>query len=237
MIATRRTGSNLLLSYLNSIPNASFAGEILNQSMYYGVRRRFISKKTVMRHIAYSIHDCPRILCGAKIIKIHLDSHRISLFDLKALFPNGRFIVLYRKSILDQFVSLKIAQATDTWQWTNGFKLPPSIYISPAEFKEYSQMTKAFYEGLFKYSWFKDFSIVVSYEDLAENAQEIFNETVFPFLRVPPSPVQSCMIKQNTRPLCQLIENYQEIAPFVHHPMSRQDYSTELKPVLVNHVA
>ena len=58
IITTRRAGSNLLLGYLNSIPSTSFATEVLNKSMYYGIRHRAISKKAVLRHLAYSINYC-----------------------------------------------------------------------------------------------------------------------------------------------------------------------------------
>src|SRR5207244_4288556 len=105
-IATRRSGSNLLLGCLNSIPGVSFASEILNTSMFYGIRGRWITKKTVLRHIAYSINDCKHRICGAKLLKIQLDAHGLHLEDLKKHFPNARFIILYRRSLLEQFVSL-----------------------------------------------------------------------------------------------------------------------------------
>ncbi len=232
VIALRRTGSNLLLSYLNSIPNASFAGEILNKSMSYGLRQRFISKKTVLKHIAYSIQHRQHRLCGAKFVKIHLETHRIGLLDLKSIFPALRFIILYRKSIFDQFVSLKIAQVTNTWQWTSQFKLPLSLRISPKEFQEYCVNTKMFYTKLLKEEWLKSCSVVLSYEDLAGDVQALFNESVFPFLKFSPTPIQSDMVKQNTKDPREFIENYEEIEPYLSHPLAWQEYSGERVPVL-----
>ena len=227
VICERRTGSNMLLSCLNSIPGAFFAGEILNKSMHYGLRRRFISKKSVLRHLVHSIHHCEQDVCGAKLVRTQMEAHGIGPSHLKALFPNARFIILYRKSLLDQFVSLKIAEMTDAWQWTRGFKMPSSLRISLPEFERYCQKTKAFYEELFRQDWLGDCSLVLSYEDLAGDAQDVFEESVFPFLKLPVAVVQNGLIKQNTRDLRELIENYEEIELFVHHPSARQEYPTQ----------
>jgi len=58
VIAKRRSGSNLLLSYLNSVPDLSFwPPEPLNWRMYYGVRKNRVSKKAVLRHLAYTLNS------------------------------------------------------------------------------------------------------------------------------------------------------------------------------------
>ena len=113
VLAARRTGSNLLLSYLNSVPGVSFALEILNESTYYGIRSQFVSKNAVLRHVAYSLNACENKVCGTKILKTQLETHRIGMDDLTRCFPNARFIILYRKSLVDQFVSLKIAEKAE----------------------------------------------------------------------------------------------------------------------------
>ncbi len=225
IITTRRTGSNLLLEYLNSIPNVSFTPEILNKSMSYGIRDKFISKQAVLRHIAYSINACPHKICGTKLVKVHLEHHDISLEDLKEHFPKARFIILYRRSLLDQFVSLKIAEATDTWQWTNQFRLPSSVAVQIPELLEYCKMIKNFYEDIFKRDWLLRFSITMSYEDLVTSPQDTFHRALFPFLELPPSPITSTMKKQNTKKLHEIVENYAEVLPWMRHPLVFQEYS------------
>ena len=226
VIAARRTGSNMLISCLNSVPQASFAGEILNKSMSCGLRQRFISKKSVLRHIVHSVQHCEQALCGAKFVQTHLDTHGIGPSDLKRLFPNARFIILYRRSLLEQFVSLKIAEMTDVWQWTREFKLPECLSISVPEFTEFCAETKKFYERLFQEDCLKDCSLVLGYEEFAEDPQGVFEESVFPFLRRPAVPVRNGMIKQNTQELRQIVANYLEVEPFLHHPSARQEYSS-----------
>lgn len=214
IIAMRRTGTHLLLSYLNSIPNVFFATEILNRDAFYGLRQRFISKKAALKHILYSIYYCQSRLCGAKLIRIHMENHKLSLTDLIKLFPNAKFIVLYRKIVLEQYLSLKIAENTDTWGLTKDFKLPLSIHIDRNELAAYYASTKKYYEELIKDPCLKGRSILLSYEELANEAQTTFDKRIFPFLGLSSFPVSSQVMKQTTKKPREIVENYEEIKDF-----------------------
>ena len=229
IITTRRTGSNLLLDYLNSIPNVFFAGEVLNRDMAYGLRGRLITKRSVLRHIAHSINNCEHKICGAKFVKVHLDIHNIGIADLKKLFPNARFIVLYRQSLLEQFVSLKIAEITDTWHWKESFALPPSIHVSVPEFKEFCKQIKRFYGEVFESDLLNNCSTVISYEELQTDPQKVSNETIFPFLGLRPCAVSTNLKKQNTKPLSEIVENYEEVAGFIEDQRYQKNYPIKKK--------
>ena len=222
ILSTRRTGSNLLLDLLNSMPEASFAGEILNHRMAYGLRKNHVSKSAVLRHVRHSINACPKKICGAKLIKTHLENHRLSPEDLLEIYPHARFIILYRRSLIEQFVSLKIAQRTDIWQWRKDFIPPKNISISIAELAGYCLDIKTFYGKLLEEC--PPQSLLLEYERLAENPQEVFEDRVFSFLGVPSSTVKTSHVKQNTRPLHEIIRNYDEIAPWINHPVTTQEY-------------
>ena len=213
IITTRRSGSNLLLSYLNSVPNVSFLSEILNAGMYYGLRGRFISPQAALRHVIQSINHCRHRICGAKLLKVHLETHRLNLETLKKVFPNAKFIILYRKSLFDQFVSLKIAEKTNVWLWRDDHPVPPPppVRINAAEFKVWSEGTRAFYENLTQKAWLRHCSVVIDYESLFANSQKVFDRTLFPFLGVPSSKVSSSLKKQNEKPLREVIENFDEL--------------------------
>jgi LPS sulfotransferase NodH len=115
IVAAPRSGSGLLLSYLNSIPGVGLCPEILHPRMYYGVRSGFISKRSVFRHIVHSVHYGTEPVRGAKFLSTQLERHRLEIPDLRGLFPAPRFIVLYRESLLEQHVSLKTAERTGVW--------------------------------------------------------------------------------------------------------------------------
>ena len=203
-----------MLGYLNSIPDVEFLPEILNQSMFYGLRLRLISKKTVLRHIAHSLNACRHKICGTKLLAYHLNDHRLSLENLKENFPNVRFIFLYRKSILEQFVSLKIAETTNVWQRTNGDSAGEAVspfYLETEELRAYCHFIKSFFETLFAKEWLKSCSVVLSYEELVEDAQRVFDEKIFPFLGIGSSVVSSRYLKQNTRPIRETVKNLEEI--------------------------
>lgn len=225
IITARRTGSNLLLEYLNSVHDVSFAPEVLNKNMFYGLRGQFISKHAALRHIAYSIGYCKKNICGAKLVKVQLQHHGITLEDLKSYFPKARFIILYRRSLLDQFVSLEIAKKTNTWQWTNQFRLPDSITIKVPELTKFCGEIKQFYRDIFRHPWIKECSIALSYEELTQSPQETFERVVFPFLKLHPCQIVSSLKKQNTKKLHQIIQNYADIVPWIGHPLTHQDYS------------
>ena len=212
IITVRRTGSNLLLEYLNSIPGVSFAPEVLNKSMFYGLRARHVSKAAALRHIRHSINDCAHRICGGKLVKVHLDAHRITLEDLKKSFPQARFIILYRESLLEQFVSLKIAETTNRWQSTDTLTLHAPIHVDKGELEEYCKKMKAFYEEILEKTWLENCSLVLGYEELAANVQKTFDEKIFPFLGLPVSRVNCRLKKQNTRRLSETIDNYNEIS-------------------------
>ncbi len=220
VIATRRSGSNLLLSCLNSVPGVSFASEVLNQSMFYGLRSRFIGKQAVLRHIAYSLNDCGGRICGAKLLKIQLRTHQLTLETLKKHFPSARFIILRRESVLNQFISLKIAQQTDVWLCRNHESQPehPPVYLDREEFLAYREDYRSFYEDISSKKWLAECSVSLTYEQLAEDAQKVFDEVLFPFLGLPRTPVKSTIRKQNIKPVHELIQNPEDFRDMISGP-------------------
>ena len=93
ILSSRRCGSNFLLGLMNSVPGISLASEILHPDMYYGLRESFISKKSVLRHIALSVNACEQKVCGAKLLLIQMEKRGISAGDLLRILPRARFIV------------------------------------------------------------------------------------------------------------------------------------------------
>src|SRR5262245_32166378 len=77
VLSTLRTGSNLLVSYLNSMRGVRIAGEILHPDQMAGVPRG-ISKTAVLRHIQLSLNRCDAEICGAKLPSVHLQSHDLN---------------------------------------------------------------------------------------------------------------------------------------------------------------
>jgi len=212
VIAKRRTGSNLLLSYLNSVPEFSFSPpEPLNSDMYYGIPKKKVSKRSVLDHLAYTLNDNPTKICGFKMLFLRLRKHDLTLEDIRTRFPTAKFLIIYRRSLLKQFVSLKIAEKTDHWLWTRDFKLPDSLKLDAGEFRDFCAQTREFYGELFQFPWLRTCARVIAYEDLAADPQGIFDDRIFPFLKLRSFPISTTMVKQNSKPLEELVENLEEL--------------------------
>jgi len=178
----------------------------------------------VYRHIVYSMNHCRDKISGAKLFQSHLEKCGASLSGVKKHIPNARFIILYRKSLLDQFLSYKIAQVTSHYSYKHDFKLPPFVHIVHSELYAFCEAMKGLYTRIFEHAWLKDCSVVISYEELVVAPQKIFDDLIFPFLGLDSVPVTTTMKKQNTKSLEEIIVNYAELEPLLSEPWLRLEY-------------
>jgi hypothetical protein len=164
-----------------------------------------------LRHIAHSINDCQYELCGSKLIKVHMQRHDIWPEDLQKIFPNAGFIILYRRSILEQLLSLKIAEKTDMWLWSNQFRIPEEITITADELVTFHGIMQEFYQRLLEDPAVQRKSVVISYEELCENPQRTFDEKLFPFLGSMRFGVRNHLKKQNSKRPEEILSNFKEL--------------------------
>jgi hypothetical protein len=59
--------------------------------------------------------------------------------------------------------------------------------------------------------WMREHSRIVAYEDIASNAQEVFDSSVHPFLGTEGARVETALVKQRNRPVEEVVENFEEI--------------------------
>jgi LPS sulfotransferase NodH len=225
VVATARTGSRLLVSYLNNVPGVRLHYEVLNPELKTGLRRRFVSKRTVLRHIDHSVRTRDARVGGAKFLLPQLSLHRISLDDLHRAYPRSTFIILYRRSLAEQFVSLEIAAKTRQWHSRgeeDGFR--GFVRIDIDKFRRFANQVREYYGSALSPPWIREFSILVSYEELAGDPQRLFDEGIFPFLGIPPTRVVTDLHKSNTRPLEEVVANYEEVA----HVLAGKEAKLEL---------
>jgi LPS sulfotransferase NodH len=226
ILCTLRTGSNLLISYLNSVPGLSFAGEVLHPDQMAGLPRSGVSQDAVIQHIRYSLKRCGQDRCGVKLPADHLKWHGLDARQLHQRFPSSRLIVLYRRSLADQFLSLKLARATGRWVGFNA-KTPSSdtkVHIDRDQFLKYAKQGKGFYSATINLNGVRTHAIVLSYEELVENVQGVFDEKLFPLLGMTSLPVATRMVKQNRKGPQHVVENYERVKDLWENPDFFQDY-------------
>jgi LPS sulfotransferase NodH len=223
-----RDGSNLLVSYLNSIPKVHIVGEVLNPGLIHGIRERFITKGAVIRHIAYSLTNIDFPVGGVKLLVRQLQRRSISYDELHKRFPDARYIVLYRESLTDKYVSSCMAFKTNQWTLRRGEKRHEcTVDIHIEDFLQYAQDFRNCYTTLLSRPWLKESAVIFSYEELVANPQKVFSEKIFPFLRLSRIEVSTSMVKQRVRPLSEVVQNFDEVREVLLGPETRQYYTLE----------
>jgi hypothetical protein len=125
--------------------------------------------------------------------------------------------VLYRVSLLDQFVSLKLAQTTGRWIETcPDDETRHSITVDLDELSEFADITNRRYIELVHHPALGGRHKLISYESLVADTQGVFNDTIWPFVGIPPVTVNSVLRKQNRLSLEACVTNLREVRSAVH---------------------
>ena len=230
VLSMPRAGSNMLLDYLRCFPAIEVRGEVLNPKVTEGIRERGVSTAAVLRHVrryVYGVKPGAAERCYGTV-KIHLpqlETRGLTVDDLRGAFPAARYIVLFRESLGEAFVSRLRALRTGQWLVREGEKrVETTVHVERAELQAYLDATRASYMALASREWLAPCSVHVGYETLAREPQRVLDETICPFLGVAPVPVRTTLQKQNTRALEQVVENYDEVADLLVGPSARLGY-------------
>jgi LPS sulfotransferase NodH len=211
VICEARTGSTLLCDCLNSHPMVCSAFEILNQGQIFALRFAR-SPEDIHYYLDTLWKAMPGHLRSGKIHCSHFDELGIGPRDLGRWFPRARFLVLYRVSLLDQFVSLKLAQTTGRWIATcPGDETRHSITIDLDELSEFAVTTSRRYTEIVHHPALGGRHKIISYESLVADTQGVFNDTIWPFVGIPPVTVTTMLRKQNRLSLETCVTNLKEV--------------------------
>jgi len=210
ILCDRRTGSHLFVSYLNSTQKVFFADEIFSQLQPYGLRRWGVSKKMALRHVRHYLNWCKTTVCGVKIFFSDFKELGLEMDDFLREFPHARWFVLYRENMLDQYLSYKLAQKTNEWLRLREPPLPSraQIVIDPQDIAAYCTRERSWYASAQNNKILCERALWLSYEELVDDPQKLFDTKVFPFLGVPASTIRTNHLKQNKRSYFEVIANY-----------------------------
>jgi len=73
--------------------------------------------------------------------------------------------------------------------------------------------------------------VLIAYEDLCRDPNAIVRSRICPLLGLPPTPVSTNLVKQDARPLQQVIENYSDVESFLQS--AKRDESDRLTPAFM----
>lgn len=223
VIATWRSGSNLLLSYLNQQPGVSALSEVLLSTIPMGPSRDCLPPEKAIGHIRLCLQGEKTPIRGCKIMLHQLANCGLVMDDLNAGFPNAKYVILYRQSLAEQFLSHKIAEATSQYVLARGqTRRDAKVVVNSHELRTYCDDVKQRYHEALECRWLAGKSVLLSYEELVDEPQYWLQEQICPLLDVPFATLEMRLQKQNTRPLAEQIVNYREVAALIHSPVCTQ---------------
>ena len=231
ILSVPRTGSNLFVDLLRSIPQVDVRGEILDPAHTPG-RPADATGESALAYLRELLAELatdlelrrttvPRPGCIG--FKAHLDqlkTSEITADDLRDALPGARFVLIHRRDLFAQYVSAQRAMITGEWTSTQiaaSTPDPVQLQIDADAFRRYRATIREWFEEIVARPWY-DSVLSVAYEDLAAAKQKTFDELVLPFLGLPPSPVVTTMRKQILQPPWALVENYESITAIVAEP-------------------
>lgn len=208
LLGTVRSGTTLMMDYLNCHRKIHCRGEILGHAGdWYGNPWR-MSREHLKRHVESYFVKHPGILRGAKILTFHVDELPLKLYDIVDLLARPRIVLVYREQLLEQFVSLKIAERDGLWHGTQTRTKQP-IAIDPTEFIGFARRERQMWSDCLSMVAGCE-TCILSYEELVRDAQTAMRK-VFTFLGEKPCAVQSKLVKINPEPLAAKLANYPEL--------------------------
>jgi len=225
ILSEPRTGSNLLIDYLRSIPGVFAQEEILNHRAPYGLRRFWMPCGAALRHIDYSTNYDADIVT-AKLMLHQLRWHGVSAEALVRRYDNARFVILYRQDLARQYISARILMLThrDRLRDEND-RFTGTLRLTAEDFCRYCEGQKRGFEELIYTSSIRRCSTLLSYEELADDPQKVFDERILPLIGRDSITIQSGMRKQTTRPMHEIIENYDELAQLLTSDTAHHQYT------------
>lgn len=206
ILAQSRTGSNVLVSFLNNHPHVYVKGEIfgkLSGKNCDRILKKVFSKKPFYVKAA-----------GFKIFYYHpLDDHSGRIWDMLTKMRALHVIHLKRRNLLRMLLSRKIAAtAKNYWALSkdrSGQSAEKSVTFTAEELREGFKKTREWenkYEGLFA----KHAMLEVYYEDLVGDREHEFKR-ILDFLGLQYVNPQTHLRKQTPEKTSRLISNYDQL--------------------------
>jgi hypothetical protein len=149
---------------------------------------------------------------------------------LDQAFPTAKFIVVYRESLAEQYVSQVLAQATQQWLLAPGEQQRQTqVVIEPASLRWFCEQTRAAYRTLLAHPGLMEKAVLLSYEELTAEAKRCLNERICPLLGLPASAATARTRKQNTQHFTQRVANYAKVAELLASPLCQQRHAWPAK--------
>jgi LPS sulfotransferase NodH len=209
ILSAGRSGSTLLVNYLNSHPRIYCRGEILNSgTKIYGCLEGK-SRERLLLHIRSYYRQRRGQYVGAKFHTHQFDELALPLRDVVEALHQPKVIVLYRENLLETYVSLQIARGNNLW-CSDSVVNHEAIRVDWHDFLRYAAHERARWENCLAAVVGSCATHTLTFEEMVGDPQKAL-DGVFAFLGLPTCPVTTRTIRQNPQPLSDKIVNYAEL--------------------------
>lgn len=204
VLASPRTGSNLLLERLTSQWHSIRSDGEAFRAFLNGPQ----SASKIIRSVYFT--QTGHRFVGCKILADQVDVETLrSVVEI----PGIRVIVLGRRNLVRQFVSLKIAKTDGVFSQPSGTKRSPAgerrTFIDVQELIGFNDQRNEWYDRIDE-ATHSVRTIHVTYEDMETDIErEIQRVADFLGLGAPDTSIPSLLRRQNPEPLQELIENFE----------------------------
>jgi LPS sulfotransferase NodH len=224
VVATQRSGSNLLVDYLNRLSGVQCLEEILCRTSPEGLPRWQATTRRALAHIRLSLATLPGAVRGCKLMLNQLEDCRLDMERLNAAFPEARYIILYRESLAEQFLSLESAKASNQWKLMGKEERKlVHIRVDPQKLQTFCQKTLEMYRRVLEHDWLRQRGVLLSYEQLINAPEHCLRESICPLLDVDAAaPLSTALRKQNTLSCAERVVNYDQVANLLDSGRCRQ---------------
>ena len=221
VLSSGRSGSTLLVNSLAFHPRISIQGELLEEEATKTLPKDPSRLLTYIQASLFTIRNLfafdawPFVAySGFKIFNEQLERTGIALPSLIDAMNRPKVIVLYRRSLLETFVSLENAFRTKEW-----FRAPDDPLVRKAKplhvdwdrFVEFATTERRRWStSLRALNACPVDKLFVSFEDLVEN-QDNELARIFSHLHLEPCEVGVVSVRQNPGRLCDKVANFDEI--------------------------
>lgn len=216
IIASARSGSNHTVALLDSHPKITCYSELFNPylvcygSKYYDSQKRWwlrnLLPKTFLESVWYDTrYSSPQV--GFKLV---FDQDQ-SILKYLVEDPSIKKIVLERKNLLKQYISLQIASRTRAWTSREGSYVCPLLIIDPAAFFHWRRCLERDYRKVRR--WLRNQPYLeITYEQITGADRESVLSNLLKFIGVSANlGLTSPLKKQNPDDLKLVVENYHEL--------------------------
>lgn len=216
VLATHRTGSTLLRAALDTLPGVSLAGEVLNQNNKPGIVE--MSRGELLTYLDRSLRAERAPVVGAKVMLTHLRPGVLPPEALVEAYPDARYVVLFRRDLLAQWISTRRAAESGAWTDVGTGSAEPTGRLpraKPARLRKFAARQRDRYAAALPALASADVELV-AYEDLdadlpgtVARLQERFG------LGGAPALDQVPLRRQRAGRPEELLDNWEELRPLV----------------------